>query len=857
MEIQDIHIYRGRNIYSHHPVMKMVIDIGEYGETPTKDIPGFHDLLLKSFPELKRNSCGLGYEGGFLERLYEGTYLGHVTEHVILDLQNSLGYDVKYGKTRMMNEGSLYYIIYQFENEVCGLECGKAAVFILNCFLNKEDIDIDEFLRYLKKISLDGELGPSTSAIVEEAKKRNIPVTRIGHESLIRLGYGKNSRLIEATLTDATSCISADISSNKQLTKAILYDNQIPVPYGKVVYSEISALMAANQIGAPVVIKPFDGNQGKGVHLNLYNKKQIHAAFAEASKYSKGVVVEEFITGRDYRVLVVGDRVCAVAERLPAMVHGDGVHSVRELVDIVNAAPERGEDHEKALTKIKLDDDARKVLKKNGFDPEYIPEQDEIIVLRENGNISTGGTAIDCTDRIHPENCDIAVRAAKAIGLDVAGIDIVTNDIGESILENDGAIVEVNTAPGIRMHLYPSVGTAHNVAKDIVDLLFPTEESAQFPIVSVTGTNGKTTTVRVISHVLSLTGKNIGFTSTSGTFINETCICKGDNSGPLSARALLTNKKIEGAVLETARGGIVREGLGYDLADIGVVTNIAEDHLGTDSIDTLEDLAFVKSLVVEAVKDDGYAVLNAEDTMTPYFLERIKAKPILFGTLSFPVDDTIIHVYADEGQIKIKDGNYIHSIVEIKNIPITCNGSIVCNIQNCLTAVSALYGLKVPTQIIKEGLETFVDNQGRFQLYELNGKTIMLDYAHNKAGFEQALNAISSFDYRQLIGVLGMPGDRPDEAIQSSGELFSRCFDRIYLKEDVDLRGRKHGEVAGILYDTVTKNGYDKEKIEIVYQEIDALKKAMELSNENDFIVIFYEKLEPLVEYIEEQKRKK
>lgn len=855
ISIWDYTIFPGRNIYSHRPVMKMIVDIGKYGDIPTKDIKGFNEKLIKAFPGLRTNCCGLGYEGGFLEKLKAGTYLGHVLEHVILEMQYMLGYDVRYGKTRLLKEPNVYYLVFEYENEVCGLECSKAAVFILNSFIRGEDVNIDEFLDYLRRASQDGELGPSTSAIVEEAKKRHIPITRIGHESLVRLGYGRHSRLIESTLTDATSCISADLSSNKQLTKALLSEHKIPVPYGKVVFSEISAVMVANQIGMPVVIKPYDGNQGKGVFLNLKTNEEIKEAYREASKFSNGIIVEKFVKGRDFRILVVGDKVCAVAERLPASVTGDGKHTIKELVDIVNSDENRGESHEKALTKIKLDSVSRNLLRKNGLTEDSIPEPGQVVVLRQNGNLSTGGTAIDCTDIIHPENAQLAVSAAKAIGIDIAGIDVVAEDISKPITETGGAIVEVNTAPGIRMHLYPSVGKPRNVAKDIVDLLFPKEEDYNFPIVSVTGTNGKTTTVRLIHHVLGLCGKTVGMTSTSGTYVGNKCICRGDNSGPISAKTLLSNKEIDAAVLETARGGIVRGGLGYDLADVGVITNITGDHIGLDGINTLEDLAFVKSLVVEAVKENGAAVLNAEDSMTPKILKRVKVRPILFYKDEEPTQVTrtvdCVKVFTKNGTIKIKDGAKTLDVIDVSDIPITCGGLIECNIENSLAAVSALYALGVPIPVISDGLKSFDDNKGRFNLYKLNGFRVMLDYGHNPAGYRQVIKTCKKLGYNRIIGVIGMPGDRQDSAMRTVGEMCAEAFTRIIIKEDEDLRGRKRGEVAGIFYDAIIKKGFDRNAVTIIEKESDALRAAVEEARSGDLIVMLYEKLEPLQEYLE------
>ncbi len=861
IHICDLTIYSGRNIYSHRSAMKMTVDIGEYGTIPTREIVGFNEKLLELFPGLRENSCGLGYPGGFLEKLEAGTYLAHVLEHVILEMQSQLGYRVKYGKTRTVKEPSLYYLVYEYENEVCGLECGKAAVYILNHLLTGGETDISGFMEYLRKVSLESDLGPSTSAIANEAKKQGIPVTRIGSESLLRLGYGVRSRLVESTLTDATPCISADISCNKQLTKYILNENQIPVPYGKVVYSEISAQMVARQIGLPVVVKPFNGNQGKGVHLNLNSYLEVKEAFEDASKYSNGIIIEKYISGKDFRVLVVGNRVCAVSERIPAHVTGDGTHTVKELIEIVNQDPNRGDEHEKPLTKIKLDQTSLNILEKNGLKPDDVLENGKIAMLRENGNMSTGGTAIDRTDEIHPENAELAVRAAAAIGIDIAGIDIVARDISKPILDTDGVVVEVNTAPGIRMHLYPSQGTPRNVAKDIVGLLFPDEESKEFPIVSVTGTNGKTTVVRLISHILAAAGKRVGMTSTSGSFIGSKRISGGDNSGPRSARALLSNKNIDAAVLETARGGIVREGLGYDLADVGVITNITDDHLGLDGIETIEDLIFVKSLVSEAVKEGGAVVLNADDETTPEVLKRVRVKPVFFGKSRKSVEKykncAAAAVYVQGEWLMILDGGRAARVARIADIPITFGGKIECNVENALAAASAAYMLGVPILAVASGLMSFADNPGRFNLFDVNGIQVMLDYGHNFAGYEQAVSSCKKLDCSRLIGVVGMPGDRTDSAIKSVGELCGASFDLIVIKEDFDLRGRKVGEVADLLYQAVKDTGFPEESAVISCREEDALAEALSKALPGDLVVMFYEKYEPLRKFLEEQGARK
>lgn len=854
IKVNDIKAYPGRNIYSHRPVIKMTVDIGKYSEIPTKDIPGFNEKLLEGFPGLKTNCCGLGYEGGFLEKLRSGTYMAHVLEHVILEMQYMLGYDVRYGKTRLLEEPSTYYLVYEYQNEVCGLECGKAAIFILNCFLKNERLKIEEFLEYLKKISIEADLGPSTTAIVEEARKRGLSITRIGNESLVRLGYGKHSRIISSTLTDSTSCVAADISSNKQLTKSILSEHSIPVPYGKVVYSEISAILAAKQIGFPVVLKPFDGNQGKGVFLNLKNERDIAAAFGEASLYSNGIIVEQYVEGRDFRVLVVDGSVSAAAERLPALVTGDGKHSIKELVDIINRDENRGESHEKPLTKIKLDKVAEGLLAGTNMTADTVPEKDQVIKLRTNGNLSTGGTAIDCTEIIHPENAKLAVLAAKAIGIDVAGIDIVTSDITKSILDTGGVIVEVNTAPGIRMHIYPSRGKSRNVAKDIVDYLFPSPSSYQFPIVSVTGTNGKTTCVRLISHVLSCAGKTVGYTSTSGTFIGDKCIYKGDHSGPTSAKTLLSNKSIDCAVLETARGGLIRGGLGYDLADVGMVLNIADDHIGIDGTETLEDLAYVKSIVTEAVKESGFAVFNAEDSKTPYLMKRAKAKKILFAknhdAFTTINSENYIKVYTENDWIYINDNGNLKKVINVCDIPITFNGFIECNIENALAAVSALYALGVPVSMVEQGLKTFEKNEGRFNFYKHKDFKIMLDYGHNLPGINQVVKACDSIGYSRLVGVVGMPGDRSDESIKAVGRFCAKVFNHIYIKEDADKRGRDKNEVASLFYNEIIANNFNEKNVKVILSECDALKEAVKSGKDGDLIVVFYENLAPLKDYL-------
>ncbi|MCX7708757.1 MAG: cyanophycin synthetase [Clostridia bacterium] len=864
MHIYSIKSYQGRNIYSHRPVIKMVIDIGTIYDTPTKDIQRFNERLLSMFPGLHEHYCSLGRKGGLVERLQEGTYIGHVTEHVILELQNILGYEVCYGKTRVIKEPSIYSIIYEYKNEKCAIECGKAAVSIASDLIENRDVQIKPILENLKAVSARAELGPSTKAIFEEAKKRGIPVSRMGNDSILRLGQGKYSRLIEASLTDYPSCIAVDIAGNKPLTKEILSNNGIPVPYGDMAYTEESAVMSAESIGYPVVVKPYDGNQGKGVTLNINNEQQVRSAFREAAKFSTAVIVERFIEGRDYRVLVIGDKVSAVSERKPPFVIGDGIHAVRQLVDLENRNTLRGEGHERPLTRIKLDAIAQQVLERQGLDVNYIPSAGEVVLLRDNSNLSTGGTARDCTNEIHPYNISLAVKAAKAIGLDIAGIDITAEDISVPIHHSNGAIIEVNAAPGLRMHLFPSEGEQNNVAGDILDMLFPKGQPSSIPIISITGTNGKTTTTRLVSHTLSLTGKTVGMTNTSGVYVNNKCVMKGDNTGPVSAGIVLSDRRVEAAVLETARGGIVQKGLGYDLADVGVVVNVSDDHLGIDGLNSLEDLAFVKALVIEAVKPDGYSVLNADDEMTKYLMNRAQGNILLFSRKK--KNELIAKhaaaggkaLYIENGTMVIEDGEKCIPLIGIHEIPITFGGMVDCNIENSLAAASALYALGMPIERIRQGLATFKPdlktNPGRFNMFDMGNFKVMLDYSHNIAGYNAVISFIRRMKAERLVGVIGIPGDRLDRNIEQVGEACGKAFSKIYIKEDRDLRGRKPGEVAEILYQSAVKAGMKKENVEIIHSEIKALETAILDAQPGDLIALFYEEFEPAVELVSKLK---
>ncbi|QSZ27356.1 cyanophycin synthetase [Aceticella autotrophica] len=857
MIIKDIRVYRGRNIYCHRPVIKLTVDI-EGQNLPTKDIPGFNDRLIELLPGLAKHNCSYGYEGGFLKRLKEGTYIPHVTEHIILELEYLLGYNSKFGKARMV-EGDIYNIIFEYGLEECALRLSKLAVEIVNKLINKENINLEKKLEEIRKVVVEIELGPSTMAIKKAAEYAGIPVERVGNGSILRLGYGRYQKMVEGTISQNTNCIAVDIACDKLLTKQILKEYGFAVPEGSIAYNEDDAISIAEEIGYPVAIKPYNGNQGRGVFLNLTNKENVLVAYRNAKNISDLVIVEKYIKGRNYRVLVVGDRVVAAAERIPARIISDGIHTVKELIEIENRNPLRGLGHEKPLTEIKIDTISKLLLKKQGFELYDIPPKNSYIYLKESANLSTGGTAIDKTEEIHPENIKLAVRAAKVIGLDIAGIDITMDNISKPLTDKNGAIIEINAAPGIRMHHYPTKGKSRNVAAAVIDMLFPKGSKSTIPIVSVTGTNGKTTTVRMIAQILKTFGYTVGITCTDGIYVDDVCIYKGDSSGPKSAKTCLSDKNIDAAVLETARGGIIREGLGYDLADVGVITNISEDHMGIDGIETVEDLAFVKALVIEAVKKDGYCVLNADDPMTSYFNERARGRIIYFSrhennlTIKKHVENGGISVYVKNDTIVIANGQII-PVVKIDEIPATLNGKVEYNIENALAAIASSFGINVPVNIISKGIKIFYCdenyNPGRFNIFNVGNFRVLVDYGHNIAGIKKVIESAQKLNPNRLIGVIGVPGDRSDSSILKIGEICGNGFDKVFIKEDINLRGRKSGEIAKLLEIGVLKGGLLKEDIKIILKETEAFKTAMYKAQPGDLIIVFYEKYKPIIDTI-------
>lgn len=863
MKIVSQRIFKGRNIYSHKKVMRIDVDLEGFCEKPSKDIDGFNENLIKFIPELYEHRCGIDEEHGFYIRLVEGTYLAHICEHIVIALQNRLGIDVAYGKAREI-EGDRYYLIFQYQYENVGLAIVRLAVDLINSLIAKVEINLEARLDIIKEIMKSEMMGPSTEAIYNEAISRGLPVTHLG-SGIYQIGYGKKSKVFGATIGSNTKCIAADIASDKLLSKRILEMNSIPVARGYKVNDTVSLLKCAEKISYPVVLKPQFGCHGTGVVVNITNEVELLKAYKDLREKTEDILVEEYVEGKDYRVCVVDYKVVAVSLRTPPYVKGDGVKTIKKLIDELNNDDLRGDDHEKPLTKIKLDKELDQVLSRHKKNLNTVPAEGEKVYLRGNANISTGGLAEDCTDIISQENIDICERAAKAIGLDICGIDISTNNIAKS-LDDYGVIIEINAAPGIRMHEFPTGGKRREVAKNILDTMYKGDVS-NIPIVSVTGTNGKTTTTRLISYVISLIGYTVGMTSTDGVVVGNKFIHKGDDTGFESAMSVLMNKDVDVAVLETARGGIVKKGLAYDVADVGVITNLTEDHLGVDGINTMEELGFVKSLVVEAVKEDGYAVINGDDKYCELFLKRARAKTIVFSrdknnkyiqenrAKGYPV------VYEEDNFIIVENRNKVYKICDVRYMPLTMNGKLKHNIYNSLAACAALVGMGIDYVMISKGFLEFKSdekfNSGRFNLYNVDGRDIIFDYGHNAEGYRMIIDSLKDMGKENITGIIGVPGDRTNQSIIEIGKISGENFDKVFIKEDVDKRGRKENEVADLILKGVLESRKNSEGVITVLDEAEALERAFNESKIGDTIILFFEDHKKVLNKLNELKQKK
>ena len=854
MRILELRALRGPNAYRRRPVIYMKLDIGEYEEKPTNMVPGFKEDLERLIPSLYEHECSEGAAGGFLSRVSEGTWLGHVVEHVALELQCLANMNVQFGRTRSAKEVGVYNVVFAYEVEEAGLEAGRIAVTLVEALAAGLPFDLPLHIQKLKEIRENYMLGPSTHSIVDEAVSRGIPMMRLNQYSLVQLGYGVYQKRIQATISSHTSSIAVDIACDKETTKNLLDNVGIPVPYGHLVETVEDALEKGRQLGFPLVVKPIDASQGRGMTVNVTDEESLKSAFEKAQNLSREVIVEEYVEGDDYRILVINNHFVAASRRMPAHVIGDGKKTIQQLVDEVNADPQRGFGHENVLTKITIDEMTESILSSKGLTANSILEEGRLLYLKTTANLSTGGTATDVTDIVHPANKALAERAAKVIGLDIAGIDIIAPNIQKPIIETGGVIVEVNAAPGFRMHLQPVEGKSRNVGKHVVDMLFPPGAPSRIPIIAVTGTNGKTTTVRLISHVLKSTGSHVGFTTTEGIYIGNKLIMKGDMTGPYSTRVILRDPSVDCAVLEIARGGILREGIGYDFSDVGIVLNITEDHLGLKEIDTLEEMAYVKSLVVEMVKEGGCAVLNADDPLVADMSDNTKAEAYYF---SLDKDNPLVRrhrqkggvcVVLEEGVLTIFKGDVVIPVIEANEIPITLEGRALFNVQNCLAAIAALYAMEVNISDIVSGLVTFhptyYQNPGRLNFLNIGQFRVILDYAHNVASYEAIMGMLDMIEAREKIGVIATPGDRRDTDIERMGARAARTLTKIIVREDDDKRGRKEGEVAGILTRAALKEGFNRSHMQTVLDEEEATLFALENAGPGDVVLILVDKVE-------------
>ncbi|MDJ0552035.1 MAG: cyanophycin synthetase [Microcystis sp. M49637_WE12] len=870
MKILRTQTLRGPNYWSirRDKLIVMRLDLEDLAEKPSNEIPGFYEGLIDVLPSLVEHYCSPGYRGGFFERVRTGTYMGHIIEHIALELQELAGTPVGFGRTRGTSTPGVYNVVFEYVEEQAGRYAGRAAVRLCQSIVDtgtypKQELAQD--LADLRDLCNNASLGPSTETIVKEAQARNIPWLLLSARAMVQLGYGVHQKRIQATLSSFSGILAVELACDKEGTKTILKDGGIPVPRGTVIQylDELSA--AIEEVGGfPIVIKPLDGNHGRGISIDIKNQQEAEEAYdlASAASKTRSVIVERYYKGSDHRILVINGKVAAVAERIPAHVVGDGRSTIEELIEITNQDPNRGDGHANVLTKITIDKTALNVLEKQGYELTSILPQGAIAYLRATANLSTGGIAVDRTDEIHPENVWIAQRVAKLIGLDIAGIDVVTDDIRKPLKEVDGVIVEVNAAPGFRMHVAPSRGLPRNIAAPVIDMLFPPGTPSRVPILAITGTNGKTTTSRLISHICRQTGKVVGFTTTDGVYIDDYLVEKGDNTGPYSASMILKDPTVEIAVLETARGGILRSGLAFNQCDVGVVLNVAADHLGIGDIDTIEQMAKVKSVVAEVVSAEGYAVLNADDPLTASMAEKVKGRVAYF---SMSPDNPIIHDHIrrggmaaiyENGYLSILEGEWTLRIEEAVNIPVTMQGMAPFMIANALAACLATFVQGIDIELIRQGVRTFkpsvAQTPGRMNLFDLGHHHALIDYAHNPAGYEAVGGFVGNWS-GEKVGVVGGPGDRRDDDLILLGKLSAQMFDRIIVKEDNDTRGRRRGEVADLILRGISQENASL-RPEVILDETEALEKALSTVSEGGLVVIFPESVTQAIDLIEKHR---
>ncbi len=870
MKILSTNVYVGPNLYAHFPVIRQQIDIGILEQWPSAKIgEDFINGLIAALPGLQEHGCSYGVEGGFIRRLKEdgGTWMGHILEHVILELQNMAGSDVTFGKTRSMEgEEGCYNMVFEYKQRDVGLEAAGIARQLLYSLLPSDlklqlqdyidrdfefEKDITDFIRFAQR----KELGPSTASIVNAAEERGIPWLRLNEYSLIQFGHGKYQQRIQATITSKTTHIAVEISCDKEDTHKLLRDLGLPLPRQELVYSERQAVRMARRMGYPVVIKPLDGNHGRGISIDINEDNEIESAFqfAREKGNSRAILVESMITGYDHRMLVVNGELVAVAKRVPGHVIGDGKNTIAQLVEIVNSDPRRGVGHEKVLTNLEFDRQAKLLIEQAGHTQETVLPEGELFYLRSTANLSTGGTAIDVTDEVHPDNKAMAERAVLAVGLDIGGVDFLTDDISQSYKDIGGGICEVNAAPGFRMHVAPSEGQSRDVAGKVMDMLFPEGTPSRIPIAAITGTNGKTTTSRMLSHVLKSCGHIVGNTATEGVYIDGNLTVKGDMTGPMASHIVLRDPTVDIAVLETARGGIVRAGLGYTSTNVSACLNISSDHLGIKGIETLEQLAEAKRVVVEVAKD--VAVLNADDHLCLQMADYTKAKKVCYVTMN--PSHLLVKEHINRGgmafvleqgingdMITIYDNGAHIPLLWTHLIPATIEGKATHNVQNAMFAAALAYSMDKELDQIRHGLRTFDSTffqaPGRMNQYDEHPYKVILDYGHNPAAIKVVCQTIDRFEVAgQKICVLSAPGDRRDQDIHEIAEEAYGHFDYYILKADDNRRGRDDREVPLMLQSKLIELGINENQTEIIASEEDAVDAALQKCQDGDLLLIF------------------
>ncbi|MBA4158185.1 MAG: cyanophycin synthetase [Gemmatimonadetes bacterium] len=854
LNVDDLHIarlraLRGPNFWRLAPVIACDVTLGSLEDVPSSMIPSFSDRLVVLLPTLREHPCSRGTEGGFLERLAEGTHIPHILEHIALELQILTGSDVAFGRVVASGDPGVWWLIVAYDEEDVGLESVRQAVRLVRACITGEPFDIQQVVEQLHGLRETVRLGPSTAVIVEEARRRGIPVRRLNSGSLVQLGLGKNLRRIQAAMSDYTSAIAVEIAQDKDDTRRVLENVGLPVPRGAAVKTLESALEIALDIGFPLILKPGDSSQGRGISARIENNDALCVAWPLTAEHSRRVVVERFVEGRDYRVLVVDGCVAAVAERVPAHVVGNGMLPIRDLIAEANRDPRRGVGHGRALTRLPADARTIDFLAARGLTLDSIPAEGEVVHLRATANLSTGGTSIDRTDEIHPDNITACEMAAGIVGLDIAGIDVLSLDITVPFRENGAVIIEVNAAPGLRMHTNPSEGRSRNVGAPVIDMLYPRGTETTIPVIVVTGTNGKTTTTRLIAHLFRHTGQTVGFTTTDGVYLQNRLVMEGDMTGPFSANIILSNPTVDVAVLETARGGILRAGLGFDEADVAVVLNVSADHLGLRGIHTLDQLAEVKATIVAVVKREGHTVLNADDPLVYAMREKTGGDIVLFSVLP-PGENEHFEAHIEWGGIgaRIEDDTFVIRrgrlripIATIDEVPLMMGGAARFQRGNVLAAIAATYVQGVRYDTIRAGLLSFFPSPsmtpGRLNLLRVGEGRVLIDYAHNAAAVEGLIDMVQNLPARRRLGVLAAPGDRRDEDIRAVGRM-AATLDQVVVKEDEDLRDRPAGETAELITQGLRESGMSPERFSIIPREEDAVDWALAELGDGDLAVI-------------------